>query len=261
MDRGLQYGDGLFETIAVRNGSLRFLDYHLDRLNDGCRRLAIPFPTGATIENEVRNLSADCRFGTAKILLTRGIGKRGYAPPDNPIPNRLIGLLEGVRPSRAPYEKGVAVRFCDTNISANPTLAGIKSLGRLDQVLARCEWTDATISDGLMSTQDGKVICGTMTNLFFVTGGELCTPDLLQCGIRGVMRRVVMEQARMLGMDCREKDVAREDLYAATEIFLTNSLVGIWPVVRLEATDYQIGPCTRRLMAGLAGLGVTECAA
>jgi 4-amino-4-deoxychorismate lyase len=214
MDRGLQYGDGLFETIAVRNGSLRFLDYHLDRLNDGCRRLAIPFPTGATIENEVRNLSADCRFGTAKILLTRGIGKRGYAPPDNPIPNRLIGLLEGVRPSRAPYETGVVVRFCDTNISANPTLAGIKSLGRLDQVLARCEWTDATISDGLMSTQDGKVICGTMTNLFFVTGGEL-----------------------------------------------TNSLVGIWPVVRLEATDYQIGPCTRRLMAGLAGLGVTECAA
>jgi len=261
MDRGLHYGDGLFETIAVRNGSLRFLDYHLDRLSDGCRRLSIQFPGKGKIGKEARGLASECQFGTVKILLTRGVGRRGYAPPGKQVPNRLIGLFDGGRPSQAPYETGVAIKLCETIISVNPTLAGLKTLGRLEQVLARSEWTEAGISDGLMSTRDGTVVCGTMTNLFLVTGGELRTPDLRQCGISGVMRRVIMEQARVLGIECSEREVSVEDLYAAKEIFLTNSLIGIWPVVRLETRDYAIGPCTRRLMAGLVKLGVEECAA
>lgn len=111
-----------------------------------------------------------------------------------------------------------------------------------------------------MCADDGRVICGTMTNLFFVDDGNLCTPDLTRCGVRGVMRRVVMEQARLCRLDCVEVDIYPEDLRRVKEIFLTNSLIGLWPVNQLEETTFEIGAVTRRLMAYLVNVGVAECA-
>lgn len=261
MDRGLNYADGLFETIAVRGRSPRFLDYHLDRLTSSCRRLGIPLPSGVTVADEVCELAADCETGTVKILMTRGTGERGYAPPRQSVPNRIVGLLPDAGFSPEHQKNGIAVKLCDNVISINPGLAGMKTLGRLEQVLARAELSDTDFTEGLMSTVEGQVVCGTMSNLFAVTAGVLLTPDLSRCGVNGVMRRLVMEQAAALGIDCREADIDPEDLFAADELFLTNSLIGIWPVVRLESTEYEIGPVTRRSMGALAGAGVAECGA
>jgi 4-amino-4-deoxychorismate lyase len=258
LDRGFTYADGLFETVAVRDGKTRFLDYHLERLSDGCRRLAIPYPAGVT--DELCSIAEGCRFGTAKIILTRGAGARGYAPPEKLAPTRVIGLIATQPPARLAYEAGVAVRLCDTKVSANSTLAGMKTLARLEQVMARSEWQDARISEGLMCSDDGQVICGTMTNLFFVANGRLCTSDVSRCGVSGVMRRVVMEQAGECGLDCIEVDIDWQDLYQVKEIFLTNSLIGIWPVRQLQDIGLEIGSITRRLMAKLVAIGVTECA-
>lgn len=257
-DRGLTYGDGLFETIAVRHGKPRFIDYHIERLSAGCQRLKIPRPT--EIIDEVRQIAAGCAFGSVKIILTRGVGARSYAPPERPTPTRIIGLTAAQPPAGDVYESGVAVRFCRATISTNPALAGMKTLGRLDQVMARSEWQDVQINEGLMCAEDGRVICGTMTNLFFVHDGNLCTPDLARCGISGVMRRVVMERAGLCGMDCAEVDIYPEDLRGAKEIFLTNSLIGIWPVSQLEDSPLEIGSITRRLMTELVKVGVPECA-
>jgi 4-amino-4-deoxychorismate lyase len=257
-DRGFTYADGLFETIAVRHGELRFLDYHLERLGDGCRRLGIPWLNEVT--EEVRRLAQGCRFGTAKIVLTRGGGQRGYRPLQEPAPTRVVGIMDEQPPASDCYEKGVAVRFCDTPIGTNRSLAGLKTLGRLEQVMARSEWTDVGISEGLMCSDDGNVISGTMSNLFFVLDGKLCTPDLARCGVRGVMRRVVMEQARRCNIDGQECEVDARTLRGAQEIFLTNSLIGIWPVRQIAEQVMEIGPVTRRLMSELSTVGVTECA-
>ena len=257
-DRGFTYGDGLFETIAIRNGKPRFLDYHIERLLEGCRRLAIPCP--AVVADEVRDLANGCAFGTVKIILTRGLGARGYVPPEPPAPTRVIGLLASQPPARIAYETGVRVRFCQAKVGNNPMLAGIKTLARLEQVMARSEWENVNISEGLMCSDDGRVICGTMTNLFFVTDGNLCTPDLSRCGVSGVMRRVVMEQAHRRGLGCTEVDIYPDKFRRVTEIFLTNSLIGIWPVNQLEQTTLEIGSITRRLMVELAEINVTECA-
>lgn len=257
-DRGFTYADGLFETIAIRNGVPRFFDYHLERLSDGCRRLGIPWP--ASVASEASKLAAGCRFGTAKIIVTRGRGERGYAPAENPDPTRVTGVMDAKPPARDCYARGVAVRFCDATMGANAALAGMKTLGRLEQVMARSEWHDARIDEGLMCNERGKVICGTMTNLFFVIDGKLCTPDLSRCGVSGVMRRAVMERARHCKMACSEVDLDADDLYRAQEVFLTNSLIGIWPVRQLADVKLEIGSVTRRLMGALVEIGVAECA-
>jgi len=259
-DRGLAYGDGLFETVAVRGGAPRFLDAHLDRLLNGADRLGITAPARTVFESEALELSQHCAWGTLKILLTRGPGPRGYAPPAEAPPTRILGLFPGARPAGREQAVGVAVRHCSTPIGRYPAIAGLKTLGRLEQVLARAEWQDAAIAEGLMSTTDGTVVCGTMTNLFLVQDGGLIVPDLAVCGVRGIMRSVVMQSARRLDCRWQEQAVTRAVLDTAAEVFLTNSQIGIWPVNRIDDRSYAIGPVTRALQAALAAAGVDECA-
>ena len=258
-DRGFTYGDGLFETIAIREEQARFFDYHLDRLIDGAKRLAIPAPRRKLFVEEAHALAQGCDYGTLKIILTRGSGDRGYAPPENPVPVRMVGQLAGARPARSKYSDGIAVRHCTTPISRNPATAGLKTLSRLEQVLARAEWQDTSISEGLMSTTDGCVVCGTMSNLFLVQEGTLVVPDLTTCGIEGVMRRVVLDRADRIGLPWRVDDVTHEMLNNADELFITNSLIGLWPVRSVNGHAYPAGPLTRTLMAELADAGVSEC--
>ncbi len=259
-DRGFTYGDGLFETIAVRQGHARFVDYHLDRLFEGCTRLGIGVVDRQSLTDEILSLASDCPYGTLKLIITRGAGPRGYSPPREIEPTRITGLLPGEPDRQIAFQSGVTVRLCKTTVSTNPILAGLKSLGRLEQVLAKAEWNDPQIAEGLMRAEDGRVVCGTMTNLFMVQSGRLSTPDLFRDGVKGVMRRVVIETANSMGIDCIERDIDTDDLNQAEELFLTNSLIGIWPVTGLEANRYEIGILTRRLMQGLARQGVSECA-
>jgi 4-amino-4-deoxychorismate lyase len=259
-DRGFTYGDGLFETIAVRDGTMRFINHHLTRLLEGAGRLGIAAPERELLTDEAAQLAAGCDYGTLKIILTRGPGRRGYAPPVPADPLRCLGLLPGVRPARDKYIRGIAVRHCSTPIGSNPATAGLKTLGRLEQVIARAEWQDESISEGLMSTADGLVVCGTMSNLFLVQDGTLVVPDLSTCGIKGIMRSVVLDRTDQLGLERHYGDVPRAALSDADELFVTNSLIGIWPICRIETRKLAIGPVTRTLMAELAQAGVEECA-
>lgn len=257
-DRGLTYGDGLFETIAVRQGHPRFLKAHLERLAHGCTRLGIGYPGDDIIEKEI-GLFTGCPHGALKIILTRGTGERGYAPPEEAKTTRILGLTEQA-PVAGPVN-AVRVRYCDTPIAINRALAGIKSLNRLEQVMARAEWTDPEISEGLMLNDRGDVVCGTMTNLFVVSGGGLLTPILDECGIRGVMRDQVMRLAADNGISIAEVRVSKADLEKADDLFLTNSLIGAWPVAELEERNYRRSDLTTTILGLMADAGVTECAA
>lgn len=251
-DRGLQYGDGLFETIEVLNTRPILIDPHLRRLVSGCEKLLIPTPDKQILRHEVTTLSQNISHGVLKIIITRGSGGRGYKPPDITEPTRI--LSQHPFPDYPPsfQQDGITARFCQHRLGLNPTLAGLKTLNRLEQVLARAEWNTPEIQEGIMFDLNGYIIEGTMTNVFFVKNDILYTPLLTQAGIAGIMRDFVLKTALAKGVEFEQGMFTSEQLLAADEVFLTNSIIGIWPVKQLESQPFAVGKITRRLQQRLA---------
>jgi 4-amino-4-deoxychorismate lyase len=250
-DRGLAYGDGLFETMAAVDGRLRWLDYHLERLADGCRRLAIPAPDSAVVRAEIAAHCPQSGRAIVKLIVTRGPGERGYPPPEQSQPTRILGISSWRQPPQTHYTEGIRVRVCAMRLGESPALAGLKHLCRLEQVMAQIELRDQDVEQGLLLDTSGHVVGGTSMNVFAVRGSALLTPAVTRNGIAGVMRRVVLERAPELGLEPIETILELEDIERADELFMTNALVGIWPVAKLDARAYALGPVTRRLMRHL----------
>jgi 4-amino-4-deoxychorismate lyase len=250
-DRGLQYGDGLFETLAVVNGRAALWDEHMRRLQQGCARLGIPAPATATLHDEAGELCSELERGVLKIIVTRGSGGRGYRPPDAPVPRRLISVHPYPDyPHRFWYE-GVAVRICRTRLGVQPALAGLKHLNRLEQVMARAEWTDPEIAEALMLSHNDRLIEGTVSNVFAVVDGELWTPALDDAGVEGVMRAHVLDLANKMDVTVRETMMDMATLDAASEVFLTNSVIGLWPVRAVGDRALTPGPYAAELLSRL----------
>jgi 4-amino-4-deoxychorismate lyase len=248
-DRGLAYGHGVFETILMVDGQLTFLDWHLERLLEGCRRLHIPDThLSSLLRTELAALPAT-EAGVVKIIVTAGSGGRGYAVPQPCEPLRVIQCSELPHWPEAPAQNGVRLRWCQTRLAQQPQLAGIKHLNRLEQVLARAEWQDPAIREGLVLDTAGHVIEGTMSNLFWISGNILHTPALNACGVAGILRRWVLTVAPTLGLETRLGQYRPDALDTADELFICNSLAGIWPAVQLEQRAFEIGPHTRALQA------------
>lgn len=246
LDRGFQYGDGLFETIAVAAGTPLLWDRHIQRLFLGAGRLKINTPPENQLRHEAEQVCQGVARGVLKVVLTRGISSRGYAPVAESMPTRTVSLSPW--PDYPPQHRtlGVNVQFCHTMLGRNGALAGLKHLNRLEQVLARGELANDCV-EGLMRDELGQVIEGTMTNVFMVARGNLFTPDLSYCGVEGVMRGLVLERAAALMIPFHVKTLAREDIYSADEVFLTNSLIGLWPVRRIESHEYSPGKITKKI--------------
>ncbi|MDE2305601.1 MAG: aminodeoxychorismate lyase [Gammaproteobacteria bacterium] len=226
-DRGLHYGDGVFETMRIRRGELRLLDLHLERLYASCARLAIQAPPEADLRRELVGASRRRREGVLKLIVTRGPGARGYRPSGHERATRLLALAP-----LPTFARGVplALRICRTRLGCNPALAGMKTLNRLESVLARAEWSDPRIGEGLMLDHEDRVVCGTMSNVFIRRANLLLTPPVDRCGVAGVMRRFVLERAASLGLRATESPLRFADLQSADEVFMTNALRGPMPV-------------------------------
>ena len=246
-DRGLHYGDGLFETVAVNAGSPRLWERHWRRLSSGCRRLAIEKIDPDTLWHEARTVCSGVDKGVLKVIITRGAGSRGYRPEPAGAPTRIVATYPWPAYPDAHWREGVELRVCTTRMGRNADLAGLKHLNRLEQVLARREWDDPRIAEGLMLDGDGNVISGTMTNLFIADAGRLLTPALTACGVEGVMRGVIMDMAAQSGIACDVAPLSLQDLQRAAEMFVCNALIGIWPVRRIERREFAIGPLTLSL--------------
>ncbi len=234
-DRGLSYGDGLFETVFIKNGRPRFWPKHLQRLQNGCAALGIAPPAAVTLRQEIAQLFADGGDGVLKIIVTRGSGGRGYYSDTSLAPTRILTRHTLPAYPTAYWQDGIAARLCQTSLSCQPRLAGIKHLNRLEQVLARREWADGPWVEGLMLDAAGRVIEGIMSNVFLVQGEQISTPNLDRCGVQGIMRGQVLEMLSAAGRPVRIRAVAQEELWTADELFVTNSLIGIWPVKSLDA--------------------------
>ncbi|MDD1614742.1 MAG: aminodeoxychorismate lyase [Methylococcaceae bacterium] len=251
-DRGFQYGDGLFETIAVTNGQPVFLDWHLDRLNAGCRRLYIPFPGTELLTLEAQKLCRHSSKAVLKLILTRGSGGRGYRQPDVIQTTRVLSLHPFPDYPGSYKEQGIAARFCNTRLGLNPALAGIKHLNRLEQILARAEWTDPDIQEGIMLDMNEHIIEGTMTNLFYIKNNTLYTSSLIQSGVAGIMRSIIMTISPGHGLSVIEHTFTKDELLFADEVFVCNSIIGIWPVKQIATTYFPMGLITRQIQIWLA---------
>ncbi len=238
-DRGLQFADGVFETIAVQSGEMLCGDAHFARLEKGCRHLSIACPDRGLLEREARLLSRSQASAVLKIVITRGAGGRGYAPSDNISPNRIITLHERPAYPASYYRAGIPSFICSRRVAHQPDLAGIKHLGRLEQVLLRAEVANTSCPEGVALDLDGNVIEGSMSNLFMVKNGRFVTPDLSRCGIEGVIRNTIIDYNNAAGIETAIREIKPEDLYDADEVFYCNSVIGIWPVSRINTKMFD----------------------
>lgn len=251
-DRGLQYGDGVFTTARVHGGAPVLWDRHLARLEHDCRALHIVPPLHTVLDDEARHVCAGVTRGVLKVIVTRGSGGRGYKAPEQPVPTRIVRAYPWPDYSEAWWSAGVRVRVCATRVGSAPSIAGLKHLNRLEQVLARAEWSDPAIAEGLLLNEAGCVVEGVSSNVFAVRGGALYTPDVTRAGVRGVMRELILELARAQGVATYVSDVPWHDIESADELFVTNSVIGLWPVRQLNEKTYPApGPQTARLVAAL----------
>ncbi len=236
-DRGFQYGDGLFETIAYKNNKLQLWDEHMQRLRSGCERLSLDCIDESLWLDDIEKcqLSHD---GVIKLSLSRGVSGRGYAYTEGDSVTRVTAsFMMPDYPER--NQQGIIARICKTPVSINTVLAGIKHLNRLDNVLARNEWQGNEIAEGFMLDHQGHVIEGTMSNVFCIMGDELYTPSLALCGVAGVMRQQVIELATKLKIPVNIVDISEQNFLQMDALFITNSLIGIWPVKKIGNIEFR----------------------
>ena len=255
-DRGLSFGDGVFETMRVNGENIPALEFHLQRLAIGAKTLAIPLDMDevrADIQQALVSIQHQQEsVWRLKYILTRGESNSGYTPNPRGVPNRIIQLhIYDAGFNRFLQQQGIRTCTCQWRLSSQPRLVGIKHLNRLDQVMARMECMDRDCYEGLMLDQGGRYVEGTMSNLFAVTQeGEIITPRLEEAGVEGVMRKIVIDHlCKDIKQTCYEAEINRMDEFA--EVFITNALLGIVPVVAVDQLQFEIGPKTRSLQQAL----------
>lgn len=243
-DRGFLLGDGIFETLLAENGFIRRLPRHLARLRAAAELIAIPIGfTDDEILAAMQRLLLENQFANGRaalrLTLTRGAGARGVAPPDNPAPTLLITASAAPPP---PVQMRVILsRYIRNEKSVS---SRIKSLNYLDNVLARRETVLCGADEALMRNGAGALASASSANLFVVLEGVLLTPALDQGALPGIMRAVVMEAARDLKIPLRETRIEMASLDMAAEIFLTNALIGVCPLVAIDGRAIASGPVT-----------------
>ena len=262
-DRAFQYGDGLFETIAVRGNEPRLWQYHLERLARGCKCLGMVMPDAAALrqvlDKAINSGGAARDSCAAKIILSSGTGKRGYGRGRSVEPTIWCRIFPAAPLPQSSYRDGVDIKICATRLARGSVTAGLKTLNRLEQVLARSELTDQDLFEGLTMDASGIIICGTMSNVFFVIDNRVVTPPLDQCGVEGVMRRHVIATLESHNIDVADIALEMHQLASAEEIFITNSQFGVLPIRSCGQITWPIGETTRKVMALVAASGVTEC--
>jgi 4-amino-4-deoxychorismate lyase len=242
--RGLAYGDGVFETMRAVDGAIPWWPRHRERLLRGAARLGLQAPPLAVVERELQDLLGTHAQAVIKLIHGRGHGGRGYAAPPGEPP--VWALLASALPP-APRPGGLVLRWCATRLALQPRLAGIKHCNRLEQVLARAEWDDPGIDEGLMLDTEGAVVSATAANLFVYREGRWWTPPVDRCGIAGVCRGWALDA---LGAD--ERRLARDDVLDADAVVLCNAVRGILPVARLGDRDRAPHPAVAEARSRLA---------
>lgn len=242
-DRGLAYGDGIFETMRVVEGEIPFLALHLKRFLKGVvalglgeeSRLKRDFLRYVTLTLDEIKDNACLETSIIKMIVTRGNGGRGYIPPDEANCHFIVQVFDLPSYPESFSSEGVAIRECQYRLGFQPQLAGIKHLNRLDQVLASQELLGD--SEGLLLDYDDKVIEGTKSNVLIFNGNEVLTPSLTGCGVEGVLREEILNPSHKMDINLKITDVYLSELAECDGIAMINSVFGIWFVKTMIFQD------------------------
>jgi 4-amino-4-deoxychorismate lyase len=255
-DRGLAYGDGLFETILISNGQPHLWSYHHARLLKGLNVLQIAVETQRLrndIDRVIENLpDSDNEHYVLKLIITRGESGRGYQPTESRA-NIIITLSEFFH--QEDKYNGVATHLCKQKLPLDSAWAGLKTLNQLSYVLASLERKNKDFDEGILLSTEDHLIEATSRNIFLVNNEVLYTPKLNRAGVDGVLKTYLLDKIiPQLGFECIERDLNLDDLLHADEVFLTNSVTGIWPVLSFEVTEgeksqWPVGAITRSLQS------------
>lgn len=251
-DRGLLYGDGVFRTLLAIKGKAQHWPIHYQKLQYDCAALGFICPDVELLSTQLNELLLQNPDGVVKLIITRGEGARGYAPSTRAEPTIIwdVSPLPVYPADWATH--GIKARLCQLRLGKQPRLAGIKHLNRLENVLAAAEWDDTEVAEGLLMDAADNVIEGTRSNLFLVSQSKLVTPDLSRCGVEGVQRERVMAWAKQHNMPLQVRDVGLGEILHADELFVVNSIIGLWPVRELEQHRWSDFPVARRICDSFA---------
>lgn len=230
LDRGFAYGDGVFRTLKVVAGNAVNWQLHHQKLLEDCNVLGIVCPSEEILKHDIQQLFQADESGVAKIIITRGEGVRGYALPALAQPTRAVIKTAMPDYPLANFEQGVNLHLCQLRLSLQPRYAGIKHLNRLENVMARMEWTDPLVADGVLLDAEENVIECTMSNIFARFGNQLATPSLVRCGVAGITRQRILALASELGLKPEVRNLPLQETMQADELLICNSLYGVWQV-------------------------------
>ena len=253
-DRGLDFGDGLFETLLLWRGVPQFKEFHLERLKAGLDTLGFPdclAQAAACLTTAAASLE-EYDWAALRLTVTRGAGPRGYAAPAEPTP-RIIVTAAPLQQDRREVAPSLAVDWAQLRWSSQPVLAGIKHLNRLEQVMVAREISQKQVDDLVVLDQQGHVCSLSAGNLFIVESGRLLTPALETCGIAGTRRRLVQERlASGLSLSVEETHLSPERLLQSEEVFACNSIRGFQPVASLGERQWHKFDTCRQIQQAYA---------
>lgn len=245
LDRGVLFGDGLFETVRAYQGRPFRLDRHLARLREGCRVLRL---SGLPGDEEVRMAVAELyreNVGNGdayvRITVTGGDfdGSRNLTRSGPPHVCITVKPLEGYPPRF--YQKGVRVIVSSVRRNAHTPLVRIKTSNYLEPLYARQEAADRGYDDALFLNTEGYLAEGSTSNIFLVRQGRVCTP-CVECGILpGITREAVMEICAGEGIPSEEGFYVLDDLLTSDEAFLTMTTGEIIPIAEVDGNPLKGG--------------------
>ncbi len=240
--RGLAYGDGFFSTIKVIRGKIQLWDLHLARLQQSAKKLSFPLLNWRTLTLEVQEFAKQCTKQeemAIKVILSRGVGGRGYSINGCNHIDRIISAHALPSKYQQWQQQGIAVIQCDYQLPINKRIAGLKTLNRLDQVLIKQEIETKKAIDGIVCDNKDNVIEASSANLFIHKGGQWYTPCLKNAGIEGVKRQQILNAAKKHAVNIIKTQLNKLDLLNADAVCMTNSLMGIVPVIQYEQHTYK----------------------
>jgi 4-amino-4-deoxychorismate lyase len=254
-DRGLQYGDGIFETILVRDGVPRFIAFHRERMRRGLTQLGIQFPAAQELDAEIARVAAMAPpLAILKIIITRGTARRGYAPPAQVVARRIVSLWPTTPLPDEVIATGAILNVARLRVPQPSPFAGLKHLNRLENVMAAADAPGGAGFEALMLDTSERVVSATASNVFLVKDGALLTPRVDRVGVNGVMRQVVLREAPRLGVATREQDLYLDDVASADAMFITNARIGVVPVLRVREHVFGMSEFVKRLRAAIEAL-------
>jgi 4-amino-4-deoxychorismate lyase len=233
-NRGLMFGDGFFTTGRIVGGELEYQQQHYERLIESAERLKFKRFDVNLVNQKLSKLIGHVANASIRISVYRMQMKRGYGIADD----AQIGCLINLNPSVPIPIEPCHLRSAQTALSVNSSLAGIKHLNRLDSVLAASE-INSPNQERLMWNQD-HVVCGSRTNLFIKVGKRWITPALELCGINGLTRARVLAEMSQRQIACDIAPIDRDCLASANAAFVTNSLIGVWPVASINKSEVEL---------------------